>query len=166
MPVSVKYFDNVGGMTAVELFVNGQKVVRSSQAPFALSLDTTALSDGNHTLTAKAFDEVGNTGVSTTVTITVNNTPEEPVADTIAPVITHFSLTDGMRIGRRQMVTISTRDNQKVAQITLVIDGRQVASSNTNTLSYNWKTRGSKRNTACTVKAVARDQAGMLSSKQ
>ncbi|HSS01860.1 MAG TPA: hypothetical protein VLM79_32605, partial [Kofleriaceae bacterium] len=42
-------------------------------APFAVAIDTTALANGNHTLTARAFDAAGNTGTSPAVTVNVQN---------------------------------------------------------------------------------------------
>src|SRR6266700_4959702 len=43
-------------------------------APYSISLDTTALSNATHTLTAVAQDPSGNKGTSSAVTITVSNT--------------------------------------------------------------------------------------------
>jgi hypothetical protein len=42
-------------------------------APYSLSLDTTTLTNGNHTLTAFAQDPAGNQGTSAAVTVTVSN---------------------------------------------------------------------------------------------
>src|SRR5258706_2758759 len=43
-------------------------------APYSLSLDTTTLTNGNHTLTAFAQDPAGNQGTRAAVTVTVSNT--------------------------------------------------------------------------------------------
>src|SRR5882672_10888297 len=44
-----------------------------TSAPYSVSLDTTTLSNGTHTLTAVAQDPAGNQGTSAAVTITVSN---------------------------------------------------------------------------------------------
>ncbi len=162
-PVSVNYSDNID-VVRVELYVNGQQDMTSNQAPFTLLWDTTLLTDGIHTLTAHAFDEAGNEGTSSTISVTVNNTVIE---DTTAPVITSFNLTDGMKVSRKQTVNVSANDDQSVAQITLIIDGKEAAVSNSSSLSYNWNTRprGKKRNTTHIVTVQVSDTAGNSSSK-
>jgi subtilisin family serine protease len=163
VPVSVNYSDNVD-VVRVDLYVNGQKTLTSSQAPFAFNWDTNALSDGGFTLTAHAFDEADNEGISSNVSVTVNNTPAE---DTTAPVITGFNLTDGMKVRRRQTVSVSATDDQDVAQIILTIDGNEIAVSNSSSLSYKWNTRprGTPRNTTFAVTVQVSDQAGNVTSK-
>lgn len=156
-PINVNAEDNVG-VVRVELFVNGERIMSDDQAPFAFSWDTTTVTDGTYTLTAKAFDEANNVGTSINASVTVNNVPS---ADTINPVITSFNLIDGMRIERRQEVNVLTTDNVGVTQITLIINGEQVAVSNSDTLNYSWYTRqrGSRESTHI-VTTIATDQAG------
>ena len=47
-------------------------------APFSLAWDTTAASNGTHTITAIARDFAGNTTASSAVTVTVSNTTPTP----------------------------------------------------------------------------------------
>lgn len=162
-PVSVNYSDNID-VVRVELYVNGQQTMTNSQAPFTLSWDTTLLADGAHTLTAHAFDEAGNEGTSSTISVAIKNTVIE---DTTAPVITNFNLTDGMKVSRKQTVSVSATDNQGIAQITLTIDGNIMATSGSNSLSYNWNTRakGGQRNATYSVTVQVTDDAGNTTSK-
>ena len=106
----------------------------SNQAPYTLSWDTTILTDGVHTLTTHAFDEAGNEGISSTVSVTIKNTV---IDDTIAPIITYLNLTDGMKVSRKQTINVSATNDQGIAQITLIIDGKQMAASGSNSLSYS-----------------------------
>ena len=161
--VSVNYSDNID-VVRVDLYVNGQQTMTNNQAPFIFSWDTTLLTNGVHTLTAHAFDEAGNEGTSSTVSVTVKNTLAE---DTTAPVITSFNLTDGMTVSRKQTVSASANDDQGVAQITLIIDGKEVAISQSNSLSYNWDTRGRGRNnhTTHSVTIQVIDDAGNTTSR-
>jgi len=164
VPVGVNTSDNVA-VVRVELFVNGQKTMTDTQAPFAFNWDTTILTDGHYSLTTKAFDAADNAATSSAVAVTVNNAP--PPVDTTAPVITSFNLTEGMRVERKQIVSVSATDNLAVTQITLTIDGRQVAVSNSSSLNYNWNTRKrrSNRNTDHIVTVQVSDQAGNITSK-
>ena len=75
--VSVSASDE-NGVSKVELYVDGNKVAEDTASPYTFTLDTTTLSDGQHTLVAKAYDPSGNVGTSAEVTINVKNTQEEP----------------------------------------------------------------------------------------
>ncbi len=64
--------DNVG-VTKVELRVDGALKKTDTSSPYSYSWDTTAVSNGSHSLQARAYDVVGNVGTSTTISVTVNN---------------------------------------------------------------------------------------------
>ncbi len=155
--------DNVG-VVRVDLFLDEQLIMSDNEAPFSFSWDTTTVADGDYTLTTQAFDDAGNVGVSASVIVTVQNV-KEPI-DTVDPVITDFNLAEGMRVRRRQAINISATDNVGVAQIALVINGKQVAVSESDTLSYSWYTRqrGSRRSKH-TITTVVTDQASNSASK-
>lgn len=70
--VAVTASDNVG-VARVDLLVDGAVRGSDSSAPFAVALDTTALSNGAHTLAARAVDAAGNAGTSASVAVTVQN---------------------------------------------------------------------------------------------
>lgn len=65
--------DNVA-ISKVELFVDGTLVATVQNSPYTAVLNTTTLTDGSHSLSAKAFDTSGNTATSASVSITVSNT--------------------------------------------------------------------------------------------
>ncbi|MBK8727141.1 MAG: CehA/McbA family metallohydrolase [Holophagaceae bacterium] len=69
--------DNVG-VTKVEFYVDGVLKGTDSASPYSLALDSTTLTNANHSLTAKAFDAAGNSTTSTPVAFTINN----PVVET------------------------------------------------------------------------------------
>jgi hypothetical protein len=64
--------DNVG-VTKVEFTVDGVLKGSDTTSPYALSLDSTTLADGSHTLVAKAYDAAGNVGSSAGVTFSTSN---------------------------------------------------------------------------------------------
>ncbi len=66
------------GVTSVTLLVDGTAAGTDTTAPYAIGLDTTALSDGTHVLRMQARDAAGNVGSSPDVAVTVDNIPEPP----------------------------------------------------------------------------------------
>ena len=154
--VDVKYSDNVG-VTRAELYVNGSKVATDDTSPFAFAWDTAAYADGSYSLVAKAYDAAGNVGTSAAVSVTLGN-------DTTAPLINSFSLTDGMKVANNQKISASATDNQKVAKMSLTIDGKEVAVAYGGSISYSWNTRKAA-NGSHSVTARAWDAAGNTASR-
>jgi len=161
--VAINATDNVA-VARVVLFANGQQIFSSDQSPFAFSWDTTLLPDGSYNLTAHAFDEADNEGISSTVTVTVQNSAAE---DTVPPEITRFNLVDGMRVARRQRVRAFATDDENVVEMRLIINGQVVAVSNGNRLRYRWVTRSrnTPRGTNYVVTIEAVDEADNVTSK-
>jgi hypothetical protein len=73
--VSASASDNVG-VVGVQFFADGSaQGSEDTSSPYSISWNTTAASNGSHTLTARARDAAGNTATSAAVTVTVSNTP-------------------------------------------------------------------------------------------
>jgi hypothetical protein len=70
--VTASATDNVG-VTSVEFYLDGVLKATDATSPYAWSWDTAAVANGAHNLTSRAYDAAGNVGVSTTVSVTVNN---------------------------------------------------------------------------------------------
>jgi hypothetical protein len=64
--------DNVG-VTRVDFLVDGTLKGSDSSSPYALGLNSTSLSNGTHSLVARAFDAAGNSRDSSAVSFSVNN---------------------------------------------------------------------------------------------
>ncbi|TZF87883.1 Ig-like domain-containing protein [Cognatilysobacter lacus] len=64
--------DNVG-VTKVEFYVDGALKGSDATSPYSMTLDSTTLSNGSHTLVAKAYDAAGNVGSSSSVAFSVSN---------------------------------------------------------------------------------------------
>jgi hypothetical protein len=131
-PVDVTATDNISVVRA-ELYVNSQLYATETVAPYAFTLDTSGFADGSATLVAKGYDSAGNAGTSKSVAVTIAN-------DTVAPVVTMQSPSSGSTVTGTVSVTASATDNTKVAQISLSIDGKEVALSYGSSLSYSWNT--------------------------
>ena len=70
--VTASASDNVG-VTKVEFYLDGALTSTSTTSPYSWSWATTGSANGSHTLQSKAYDAAGNTGSSTTITVTVSN---------------------------------------------------------------------------------------------
>jgi hypothetical protein len=65
--------DNVG-VTKVEFYVDGALKGSDTTAAYSMTLNSTTLANGSHTLTAKAYDAAGNVATSSGVAFSVSNT--------------------------------------------------------------------------------------------
>jgi hypothetical protein len=73
--ISATATDNQG-VASVQFLLDGAPLGPAlTAAPYSLSWDTATVSNGSHTLGATANDLAGNTGMATTVTVTVANPP-------------------------------------------------------------------------------------------
>jgi hypothetical protein len=72
--VSATASDPDSPVSFVQFLLDGANIgAQLTSAPYSISLNTTTLSDGTHTLTATAQDPAGNQGTSPAVTFTVSN---------------------------------------------------------------------------------------------
>jgi hypothetical protein len=71
--VAASASDNVGG-AGVQFLLDGTNLgAEDTTSPYSVPWDTTASTDGSHTLTARARDGAGNTALSAPVTVNVAN---------------------------------------------------------------------------------------------
>lgn len=74
--------DNVG-VARVEFWVDGTLKGSDTTAPYSMTLDSTTLPDGSHSLVAKAYDAAGNAASSNAVAFSIGNgsTPVERIVN-------------------------------------------------------------------------------------
>jgi glucose/arabinose dehydrogenase len=147
--------DNVG-VVGVQFLLDGANLGgEDTTAPYSVSWATTGVSDGSHTLSARARDAAGNTGLATNVTVTVSNTP-----DTTPPTVSITSPSGGATVSNTINVTANAADNVAVVGVVLLVDGTQVGTEDTvSPYSLPWNTTTSS-NGSHTVTVRARDAAG------
>ena len=75
--------DNVG-VTKVEFYNGASLITTDTTSPYSATLDTTALTNGTYTLSAKAYDAAGNIGTATVVVTVTNATT---TTDTTPPTV-------------------------------------------------------------------------------
>jgi len=135
--VSVSAQDSVG-VAKVELYANNQLVGTSTTGPsYQFAWDTTKMADGNVPVYTFAYDSAGNRGASSINTVKVSNTP--PVADTTPPTVSITNPLSGAKLSGNTSITVKAADNVALKQVQLFIDGREVTTTNTGSLSYTWK---------------------------
>ena len=66
--------DDSGTVSKVEFYVDGALKSTDTSSPFSYTWNTTTVTDGAHTLIAKAYDAANNVGTSSTINVTVKNT--------------------------------------------------------------------------------------------
>ncbi|MDL2355180.1 MAG: Ig-like domain-containing protein [Pseudomonadota bacterium] len=104
--------DNVG-VTKVEFYVDGSLAGSSVAMPYALALDSKLLTNGSHTVLAKAYDAANNIGSSSAFAFTIDN------PDTSAPVA------QAAETGTSGIITLSApvSDNVGVTKVEFYVDG-------------------------------------------
>jgi len=125
--------DNVG-VSMVEFYVDGVLRVTDTASPYSFSWDTTTVSNGSHTLVAKAYDGANNTATSASVSVTVQNSG----SDSLPPTAVITSPAMGSNVAGNVKVSVSATDNTRVARVDLYVDGSPYASSTSATVVFTW----------------------------
>jgi subtilisin family serine protease len=160
VPVNVSASDNVG-VSKVELRVNGALYATDTSSPFAFSWDSTRVANGSANLQAVAYDAAGNTGASSTTTVTVSNSTAvapSPTIDTTPPVVSLISPSSGFPVSGTVNVSASAVDNVGVVRVEFWINGVLTATDTSEPYSFGWNTR--KLSGDQTIVAKAFDAAG------
>lgn len=154
--VSATAADNIG-VTRVSYYLDGSSTAFSNDttAPYSSSLNTTTLTNGSHTITAKAFDAAGNSGTSSAVTINITNI----VVDTTLPATTVTSPANNASISGNVVITATASDNIGVTKVELLIDGTVRSTDITSPYSFSWLTT-QFTNGAHSIRTRAFDAAG------
>lgn len=119
-------------VSKVDFYVDGMLKGSDSSSPYSLTLDSTTLANGSHSLVAKAYDAAGNVGNSTTVAFNISNvsTPP-PTGDTTPPTV---SVSES---GTSASVTLNAAasDNIGVSKVEFYVDGVLKGSDSTSPYS-------------------------------
>ncbi|MFC5742588.1 Ig-like domain-containing protein [Dyella tabacisoli] len=112
--LSANATDNVG-VTKVEFYVDNGLNATLTASPYQTTLDSTTLSNGTHTLVAKAYDAAGNVGTSTTVNFSIANSTG---GDTTPPTVS------AAESGSSGTITLSANatDNVGVTKVEFYVD--------------------------------------------
>ncbi len=119
--------DNVG-VTNVEFYVDGTLKGNKATSPYSIALDSTTLTNGAHSLIAKAFDAASNSANSATVSFTVSNVV---AGDTTPPTVS------ASETGSSGIIALAAtaNDNVGVTKVEFYVDG--VLKGNKTTAPYS-----------------------------
>jgi hypothetical protein len=148
--------DNLG-VAGVVFLVDGQaRGSEDTAAPYALSLDTRTLTNGAHTIAARARDAAGNVATSAAVTVSVNN----PTPDTTAPTVALTAPVNGQTVTGTLTLTATATDGVGVTGVQFLVDGQPHGAEDTSAPYTLALTTTSLANGSHTFAARARDAAG------
>ncbi len=140
----------------VDLYVNDKKVALplSTGDTYALTWDTTLLANGDYKLQTKAYDAIGNEGVSAVVSVTVYNDNVPPVTAVTAPA------SNATVMGPAVKITATASDNKGLSAVILLINGVETElTAAANSYSYTWDTT-KVQNGSYTLQSKATDSSG------
>lgn len=138
--VSTAATDNVG-VTKVEFYVNGALQATDTASPYSFGWNTTAVTNGTYSLTARAYDAAGNVAQSAVTAVTVKNA----VPDTIAPTVAISSPSAGTKVRNYVTINASAADNVGVTKMELYVDNVLKATTASNALTWKWNTSSSAK---------------------
>jgi hypothetical protein len=128
--------DNVG-VTRVEFYVDGALYLVDTILPYSNTLFISQVGDGPHVLTARAFDEAGNSTLSAPRNIVVQSRfGPAPVS----PTITITNPAPGATVSGT--VPIDTSVSNDVTQVQFFVDGALLATDGGAPFSTSWNTAG------------------------
>ena len=134
--VDVSASDNTG-VSEVVLYANGQVVGTDRTAPYQFSWDSIPESNGNATLTAYAYDAANNTGISSAVSVNVDNQVE--TVDNTPPTVSILTLVaSNAVVSGNVSVAVDASDDTGVTKVVLYVNDQTVGTDNTAPFEFNW----------------------------
>ncbi|PYR35032.1 MAG: hypothetical protein DMF93_22440 [Acidobacteria bacterium] len=153
--VSANAADNVA-VVGVQFKLDGANLgAEVTTSPYGVTWNTTATTNGVHTLTAVARDAAGNSTTSAAISVTVNNVDGTP------PTVSMTAPASGATVaGTNVTVSATASDNVAVVGVQFQLDGVNLGAEDTaSPFSITWNTSGVANGTH-TLSAIARDAAG------
>ena len=161
--VDLRFTDNVS-VRRIALLVDGRVVISDNswnQPTLGLGVywNSTTGANGSHALAAQAWDAAGNTTVSTSVMVTVNNPAPPASADTTAPTVALTAPANNATVSGNVTLAASATDNVGVTTVTFRLDGTAIGAVSAAPYGMPWNTTGTT-NGSHALAAVASDAAG------
>jgi hypothetical protein len=152
------------GVAGVQFFIDGQPFgAEDTSTPFNVAVNTTSMSNGGHTISARARDAAGNTTNSTSVAFTVSNSPPR---DTVPPSVVITSPTSGQRVSGTVSATANATDNVAMGTggVQFLIDGQPYGALDTAAPYSVAINTATLTNASHVIVARARDAAGNVAN--
>ncbi|HEX8433612.1 Ig-like domain-containing protein [Archangium sp.] len=130
--VTVEASDNFG-VQRVELYDGATLIGTDSRAPYSVSWATRTVSNGPHTLTARAYDAAGNVSTSAPVQVLIDN-------DYVPPQVAFITPMDGATVSQTVLLEASASDDRGVTYVAFWVDDILIDSS-APPYTVSWNTR-------------------------
>ena len=118
VPVSLSATDDTSGVASIDLLVDGNVFLHTA-SPFQFSLNSATISDGTHTLTARATDLAGNVGQQ--------GTAVHVVVDNVALSVSFTSPAQGAPFNNQFTTTATT--NKATQRVDFTFAGQVISST-------------------------------------
>ncbi|HZH18491.1 MAG TPA: Ig-like domain-containing protein [Archangium sp.] len=122
------------GVQRVELYDGATLIGTDTRAPYSVSWATRTVSNGLHTLTARAYDAAGNVSTSAPVQVLIDN-------DYVAPRVAFITPMEGAAVSKTVTLEASASDDRGVAFVAFYVEGTLIASSSAPPYTLSWNTR-------------------------
>jgi len=161
--------DNIG-VTKVEYYVDGALKGSATASPYTFAFNSAAVTNGTHSLVAKAYDTAGNVGTSAAVAFIVDTT-----APSVAPKITGtagiltFTATATDNIGVTKVeyyVDGALKGNATASPHTLAFSSTALANGSHNLVAKAYDAAGNVGTSATVAFAISNDLAAPTVSAQ
>jgi hypothetical protein len=149
--INVNASDNLVIISKVEFYVDGTIIATNTKSPYSTVWNTDSASLGNHSLTAKAYDQVGN--VTTSAVISVK------VSDTTLPTVSISSPVDKSLINKNSNTVISAvaSDNRAIQKVEFYVNNILKCTDTNASYLCVWAVPNSRGILTYTLKAIAYD---------
>jgi hypothetical protein len=140
-----------GSVSEVEFLLDGSAIGTDSSYPYEFAWDSTEVADGEHTITARATDDAGETG-SDSVTVHVDNVDDPPTVRITSP-------RTGATVSGSVTIEAEASDDGSVARVQFLVDGIPIGTDTTSPYQVAWSS-ATVADGSHNVSAVATDDAG------
>jgi hypothetical protein len=121
------------GIGKVEFLIDGVRQATTVEPPFSFQWDTSDTAAGEHTITARATDEAGNTAQDMILITLVKS-------DSIAPSISLTEPTQGQHVWGNVVIRASAADNAAVDRVELQVDDKLLETAKSRPYDFIWRT--------------------------
>jgi len=117
------------GVTKVEFYIDNKLIHVNNNSPYNASWDTTKYSSGYHTIKARAYDTINQTG-DDSIQVKVDQPPE----------VTISSPTDGANVSGIVTIQAKANDDFGIKKVQFYINGELLRKDSKHPYEYNWNT--------------------------
>jgi poly(hydroxyalkanoate) depolymerase family esterase len=132
--ISASASDNVG-VTKVEIYIDGSLKSTISAPPYDYTWNSAKSTNGNHNITAKAYDAAGNVGISSPISVRVSG----GIEDKEKPTVSISSPSDGDSVSGSVTISANAKDNSGVVtKVEFYIDQTLKGTATSSPYNFIW----------------------------